>query len=137
MTTATDSRKTGIAVLRDLRWEIQQELHQLTSTCNRDLLYKLATSFGQEVEEELPGAESTEVELFDFIVDFLRSPQLKSLEDQGMSRLLAFQDLIKELQSPTTTQGGDAGEIPDLEVVAASALATVATVRSSSSGVAD
>ncbi|KAJ0063211.1 hypothetical protein NL108_013382 [Boleophthalmus pectinirostris] len=89
-----------MSVLHDLRWEIQQELHQLTCSHSRDLLYKLAESFRNEVEEELPDAESTEVELFDFIVDFLRSPQLKRLKDQGMSRLLAFRDLIRELQSP-------------------------------------
>lgn len=74
-------------MLRDLTWEIQQALHQLTSSHNRALLCKLAESFKEEVGEDLPGAESTEVELFDFIVDFLRSPQVKDLEDQGMSRL--------------------------------------------------
>ncbi|KAI3351516.1 hypothetical protein L3Q82_020371 [Scortum barcoo] len=89
-----------MAALRDLRWEIQQVLHQLTSARCRDLLYKLAESFKDEAEEEWPGAESTEGELYDFIVDILRSPQLKRLEDQGMSRLLAFRDLIDELQSP-------------------------------------
>lgn len=88
-----------MAALRGLRWEIEQELHQLTSAHNRDLLDKLAESFKDEVREGLPGADSTDVELYDFIVDFLRSPQLKNLEDQGMSRLLAFRDLIEELQS--------------------------------------
>lgn len=128
-------------MLRDLRWEIQQELHQLTSARNRDLLYKLAESFKDEVGEDLPGAESTEVELFDFIVDFLRSPQLKSLEDQGMSRLLAFRDLIGELQSPTAAAGGDAEGLPDLEevtvvpVTSEAAVATVATVKSPSPSV--
>uniref|UniRef100_A0AAV2LYQ6 Uncharacterized protein n=1 Tax=Knipowitschia caucasica TaxID=637954 RepID=A0AAV2LYQ6_KNICA len=113
-----------MAVLRDLRWEIQQELHQLTSARNRDLLYKLVESFKDEVEEDLPGAESTEVELFDFIVDFLRSPHMKSLEDQGMSRLLAFRDLIGELQLPTSVEGEDARGLPDLDEV------TVAPVTS-------
>lgn len=128
-----------MAELYDLRWEIQQELHQLTSARNRDLLYKLAESFKEEVGEDFPGAESTEVELFDFIVDFLRSPQLKSLEDQGMSRLLFFRDLIRELQLPGAAGGGDADVVPDLEEMdevpvtsEAAAAPTVATVKSSS-----
>lgn len=102
-----------MAALRDLRWEIQQELHQLTSARNRDLLYKLAESCKDEVGEELPGAESTDIELYNFIVDFLRSPQLKSLEDQGMSRLLAFRDLIGESQSSPAAEEERAEVLPD------------------------
>ncbi len=94
-----------MAALHDLQWEIQQKLHQLTSVANRDLLYKLAVSCQEEVVEDLPDDDSTEVELFDFIVDFLRSKQLKSLEDQGMSRLLVFRDLIDELQLPKEAEG--------------------------------
>lgn len=91
--------------LRELRWDIQRQLHQLTSSANTGLLYKLAVSCQDEVEEDLPGEESTDVELFDFIVDFLRSERLRSLEDQGMSRLLVFRDLIDELQSPQAADG--------------------------------
>ena len=82
-----------MSALRDLRWEIQQELHQLTSSGNTDILYKLATKLATscpgEMEEEVPGEESTDVDLFDFIVDFLRSKRLRSREDQGMSSLPA------------------------------------------------
>lgn len=104
-------RYPEMTALRDLRWDIQQQLHQLASSANKDLLYKLAVSCQDEVEEDLPGVESTEVELFDFIVDFLRSKQLRSLEDQGMARLLVFRDLIDELQSPQTVEG--LGQAPD------------------------
>ncbi|KAK7907641.1 hypothetical protein WMY93_016253 [Mugilogobius chulae] len=119
-----------MSTLRDLRWEIQQELHQLTSAHSRDLLYKLAESFKDEVQEELPGAESTEVELFDFIVDFLRSPQLKALEDQGMSRLLAFRDLIGELQSPPAAEEEEAEVLQDTEVVVVAPVTSEAAVPS-------
>ncbi|XP_076733443.1 uncharacterized protein LOC143413911 [Maylandia zebra] len=89
-----------MATLHDLQWEIQNQLHQLTRAANRDLLHKLAALCQEEEVEDVPGEDATEVELFDFIVDFLRSKRLKSLEDQGMSRLLAFRDLIDDLQAP-------------------------------------
>lgn len=38
------------------------------------------------------------MEFFDFLQDFLRSEGLKALEDQGMAALLAFRDLISDLQ---------------------------------------
>uniref|UniRef100_A0AAV2LRQ4 PRD domain-containing protein n=1 Tax=Knipowitschia caucasica TaxID=637954 RepID=A0AAV2LRQ4_KNICA len=94
-----------MSALHDLKWEIQRGLHLLTSAHSKDILYKLAESLQDEVEGETPGAESTEVELFDFIVDYMRSPQLKILEDQGMSHLLALHDLITELQLPSA--GGE------------------------------
>lgn len=81
---ATDFSCPGMATWHDLQWEIQQQLNQLTSGANSELLHKLAIS---EVEN-LPHDDVTEMELFDFIFDFLRSERLKSLEDQGMSRLL-------------------------------------------------
>lgn len=93
------------------------------------------------MREDLPGAESTEVELFDFIVDFLRSPQMKNYEDQGMSRLPAFRDLLRELQSLAVAEGEDSDVMPALEEVAVvgpsteAAAPTVATVKSSSSSV--
>lgn len=88
-----------MTTLHKLQWEIQQLLHQLIDDARRDLLHQLAVLCQDEVGEDAPGEESSEVELFDFIVDFLRSKQLRSLEDQGMSRLLVFRDLIDELQS--------------------------------------
>lgn len=94
-----------MAALRDLRWEIQQQLHQLTSAADTDLLCNLAVSCKDEMEGDWPGEDATNVELFDFIVDFIRSKQLRGLEDQGMARLLILRDLIDELQSPQTAVG--------------------------------
>lgn len=66
----------------------------------------------------MPGVEATHVELFDFIVEFLRSIQLRSLEDQGMARLLAFHDLIDELQAPQTIdRHGQASDEEDTDPV--------------------
>lgn len=96
-----------MAALQDLRWEIQQQLHQLTSDANTDLLCKIAVSCKEEMEQDWPGEDATNVELFDFIVDFIRSKQLRSLEDQGMARLLILRDLIDELQMPQTAAEDD------------------------------
>lgn len=85
---ATDFSYPGMATWHDLQWEIQQQLNQLTSGANSELLHKLAISWQEEEVENLPRDDVTEIELFDFIFDFLRSKQLKSLEDQGMSPLL-------------------------------------------------
>ncbi|KAJ4924263.1 hypothetical protein JOQ06_000503 [Pogonophryne albipinna] len=87
-----------MSAIKDLRRDIQMQLHQLINFNESDVLYKLAASIDDEAEEELPGDDATAVELYDFIVDFLKSDQLASQEDQGMSRLLVFNDLITELQ---------------------------------------
>lgn len=85
--------------LQELRTGIQRQLH-LISCANTDVLYKLAASVKDEVKEDLPGDNATEVELYDFIVDFLRNDELTSQEDQGITHLLIFNDFITELQQP-------------------------------------
>ncbi len=70
------------------------------ASANSDALYQLAVSIKDDVEEDLPGDDATDVELYDFIVDFLKSGELASGEDQGMSSLSVFKDLITELQQP-------------------------------------
>lgn len=91
-----------MTALQELRREIQRKLHQLINAARTDLLYKLVAAIKDEVQEEIPGENATEVELYDFIVDFMRSDELVSLEDRGMSRLLIFNDLITELQQPAS-----------------------------------
>ncbi|KAJ4944415.1 hypothetical protein JOQ06_012959, partial [Pogonophryne albipinna] len=87
-----------MSAIKDLRRHIQRQLHQLINFNESDVLYKLAAWIDDEAKEELPGDDATDVEHYDFIVDFLKSDQLASQEDQGMSRLLVFNDLITELQ---------------------------------------
>lgn len=70
---ATDFSYPGMATWHDLQWEIQQQLNQLTSGSNSELLHKLAISCQEEEVENLPRDDVTEMELFDFIFDFLRS----------------------------------------------------------------
>lgn len=89
-----------MSALQELRRGIQRQLHQLINSAMTDVLHKLAASIKDEVEEDLPGDDATEVELYDFIVDFLKGDELASQEDQGMTRLLVFNDLITELQQP-------------------------------------
>lgn len=57
--------------------------------------------------------EATEVELYDFIVDFIRGEKLQSLEDQGMARLLTLHDLVREL---TSTEKGFASNIEENDI---------------------
>lgn len=59
--------------LRKLRRGIQRQLHQLINSTKTDVLYKLEASITEEVKEDLPGDDATEVELCDFTVDFLKS----------------------------------------------------------------
>lgn len=94
-----------MSTIRELRRGIQQQLHQLIITSNSEMLYKLAESIQDKIEEDVPGKDASDVELYDFIVDFLKSDELASQEDQGMSSLLIFNDLITELQSsPVATE---------------------------------
>lgn len=62
-------------------------------------------SIEAETEVDIPGAGATN--LFDYIVDFLRSDQLRSPEDQGMARQLLYNDHLLGLQALSTPNGGD------------------------------
>ncbi len=101
-----------MATLRELRWEIEKQLHLLVSSSNCNALYKVARCCAEEEGGVVPGVEATEVELYDFIVDFIRGEQLQSLEDQGMARLLTLHDLVREL---TSTEKGFASNIEENE----------------------
>nr|XP_023686488.1 uncharacterized protein LOC111853611 [Paramormyrops kingsleyae] len=89
-----------MTTLREVRQDIQGKLLQLIRAADTEVLYRLAASCKDEVAEELPERDAATVELFDYIMGFLRSEQLRSLEDQGLSRLLAFHGLINDLQPP-------------------------------------
>lgn len=89
--------------IKEVQRGIQKQLRQLVISAQVNILQRLVVSIKDEVEEEVPGEEVTALELYDFIVDFVKSDQLASLEDQGLSRLLHFNDLIMELQQPTGT----------------------------------
>lgn len=101
---------------RELLWDIQKELHRLISASRTDLLYRLAVSCEAEATEDLPEGGATEIEIFDFIVDFLKGEQLKHLEDQGMARLRDFRNLIDRLQAlapDPVNRSGSTGSVMD------------------------
>ena len=100
-----DSKGEKMSALGELRRGIQQQLHQFIISSNSEMLYKLAESIQDEIEGGVPGKDASDLELYDFIVDFLKSDELASREDQGMSSLLIFKDLITGLQpSPVATE---------------------------------
>lgn len=109
-----------MTTLRELRWEIQQQIHQLTSTSRTDILHSLAQSCKDDVTGEAPSRDATAVEFFDFLQDFLRSEGLRALEDQGMAALLVFRDLINDLQGgqEPVNGGAQASEKTTAEAVA-------------------
>lgn len=89
-----------MSALKELRRGIRRQIHQLAICGDSDALYQLAKAIADDVKEDLPGDDATDVELYDFIVDFLKSDELASREDQGMSSLLVLNDLITELRPP-------------------------------------
>lgn len=101
-----------MATLRELRWEIEKQLHLLVSSSNCKALYKVALCCAEEGEKGVPDGDATEVELYDVIVDFMRGEQLQSLEDQGMARLLTLHDLVREL---TATEQDSALDVAEIE----------------------
>ncbi len=55
------------------------------SSANSDALYQLAVSTKDDVEKDLPGDDAPDVELHDFMVDFLKSGELASRQVQPVS----------------------------------------------------
>lgn len=70
-----------MATLGALRWQIEKQLHLLVSSSNCKALYKVALCCMEGEGEACPSMDAAEVELYDFIVDFMRGEQLQRLED--------------------------------------------------------
>lgn len=51
-------------------------------------------------EESVDTSTLAEPELFDVIVDFIKSKKLKDLEDEGMSTLMLLLDIVEDLLNP-------------------------------------
>eukprot|EP00064_Thunnus_orientalis_P014258 superscaffoldBa00002457_g14300 len=105
------------------------QLHQLINSAKTDVLYKLASSIKDETEEDLPGDDATEVELYDFIMDFVKSDELANQEDQGMACLLAFNDIIMELQQPPAATEEHRELVAETESLVAPTVVTVQADR--------
>lgn len=112
------------APLCALLWDIQRQLHLLSE----EQLYRLTSSLKDEGDKAIPEVTGTnEPERFEFIVDYLKSDQLKKLEDEGMSCLLTIRDKIDELKSSTGSQLDMDTAINDKEVNGGSSVAEQAS----------
>lgn len=100
-------------------------------SANSDILHKLAVAIKDDVKESLPGDDATDVDLYDFIVDYLRSDELASQEDQGMSSLLVFQDLITELQALPVSEEEQPEQEEETESIVAPSAVNMKTDKSS------
>ncbi|KAJ8345973.1 hypothetical protein SKAU_G00301660 [Synaphobranchus kaupii] len=90
-----------------LIWKLQKRLPNL----NFNQLQSVAREIGKEqVEKTVDASTLTEPELFDVIVDFIRSEELKKLEDEGMSCLMLLHDLIEDLLTATNTAHTGSGD---------------------------
>lgn len=77
---------------RMLVYTIQKRL----SALNESQLQTIAHAI-EDGESAVSLADASEPELYDFIVDYLRSERLRDLEDEGMSQLLILNDMLIEL----------------------------------------
>ncbi|KAK7930596.1 hypothetical protein WMY93_006991 [Mugilogobius chulae] len=124
------TKTTEMTARRELQRSIQKQLHQLINSAEDDVLRLLAASIKDEAEEDVPGDDASAVELYDFIMVYVKSDRLTSLEDEGMSSLLTFNDLIGKLQQPTTASGEEHVQPPEAEDMAGSPVgAAVVQVR--------
>lgn len=108
------------APLRALLWDIQRQLYLLSE----EQLYKLASSLEDERDTAVPEVTGTnEPERFEFIVDYMKSDQLKKLEDEGMSCLFTIRDKIDELKFSTGSKSDMDTANNDKEVSGVSSVA--------------
>lgn len=88
-------------------------------------------------EGEVPDvSETTELELFDYIITYVKSEKLRGLEDEGMSCLLHLQDQIKELShgSDDTQASITPVEVTSATVIGSQVTDDMATVDTVSKG---
>lgn len=85
---------------RLLIWKLQKKLPELSLS----QLQTVAHEIGKEPEgKTIDTSTLTEPELFDVVVDFIRSEKLKDLEDEGMSCLMLLLDMVEDLLTTTHT----------------------------------
>lgn len=91
---------------KDLVWSIRGRLFTLSS---KDL-FELARSLAEENKDTLLFSEGDKKRCMDYVTSYLRSDILLQLEDEGMSQLLALDDLITqviETSGPTVQPSGE------------------------------
>ena len=81
---------------KKLVWSIQKLLLQLS----KDQLQELAKAIGTDAATNPPDSTGdNETELFDYVVKYMNSEQLKGLEDEGLSALLHLQDIVRGIMT--------------------------------------
>ena len=77
---------------------------------NVSQLQKVATTIndGQEIYNM---DKLSEPELNDFIIEYIRSDELKAMEDEGMTQLLILHDLLHELSPVPDTGAAEVGDV--------------------------
>ncbi|XP_028325036.1 uncharacterized protein LOC114477122 [Gouania willdenowi] len=100
---------TTNAPRRALLVKIQRQLSSLNTSQLQDLTRAIDDGSITATIDEL-----SDTDLYELIVEHLRSDQLKLLEDEGMSQLLLLDDLITDLLTATaaTGPGGEGPEHP-------------------------
>lgn len=103
---------TTLSQRRVLVFKIQKKLSDLSLS----QLQTVASSI-DDGHETYCVADLSEPELYDLIVDYIRSEKLKASEDEGMTQLLLLFDLLNDVLSASDTQATESGTVaPDLAV---------------------
>lgn len=103
---------TTLSQRRLLVFKIQKKLSDL----NLSQLQNVASSIDDGCETYRV-ADLSEPELYDLIVDYIRSEKLKAAEDEGMTQLLLLFDLLNDVLSASETQAIESGTVaPGLAV---------------------
>ncbi len=97
---------TTLIQRRVLVFKIQKKLSDLSLI----QLQTVASSI-DDGRETYHVADLSEPELYDLIVDYIRSEKLKAAEDEGMSQLLLLFDLLNDVLSASDTRAAEPGNV--------------------------
>nr|XP_055027266.1 uncharacterized protein LOC129416864 [Misgurnus anguillicaudatus] len=97
---------TTVSPRRVLLFKIQKKLSELSFS----QLQTVASSI-DDGRETYDVADLSEPELYDLIVDYIRSEELKATEDEGMTQLLLLSDLLNDVLSAPGARDAEAGNV--------------------------
>lgn len=97
---------TTLSPRRVLIFKIQKKLSDLSFS----QLQTVASSI-DDGRETYHVADLSEPELYDLIVDYIRSDELKAAEDEGMTQLLLLSDLLNDVLSAPGTGVAESGNV--------------------------
>lgn len=97
---------TTLSPRRVLLFKIQKKLSDLSFS----QLQTVASSI-DDGRKTYHVADLSEPELYDLIVDYIRSDELKAAEDEGMTQLLLLSDLLNDVLSAAGTRAAESGNV--------------------------